>query len=543
MNIKQAKEQIKKTVQLYFSKDSLGNYYLETAKQRPVFLMGPPGIGKTAVVQQIAAELKVGFVSYSMTHHTRQSALGLPFIVEREFQGNHYHMAEYTMSEIVASVYKEMEKTGCTEGILFLDEMNCVSETLSPAMLQFLQYKTFGMHQVPEGWLVVAAGNPPEYNNSVREFDLATWDRLKKIEVEPDFAVWKEYAKEQDVHPAVLTFLELHPEYFYHVERTIDGRDFVTARGWEDLSSMLRLYEKNDMAAEDVLFGQYLQYPQLAEEFAVYYELYRKYQSDYQVGQILAGKAPEAIYDRAKDASLDERIALVGMIGDAIRNEAAHVMMAEQALLVLRDWLREIKEQAPERNVFENIRETIARMTENYKRNVHSGNVGSQERKQEKYTLLFFKEIAAEMLKDVNGSGAARERNISDTDKSMQGQNVSGSGNAVSTEFERLKNIYSGKVDGMKQKAEEHGKSMENALSFTEQVFGEKTELLLLLSELTQDRACSRFLARYGNEAYYRYSKGLMLDERLEQLTSVSYENESAERQSYLSAPESINRK
>ena len=74
------------------------------------------------------------------------------------------------MSEIVASVYEKMEQTGWKEGILFLDEINCVSETLAPAMLQFLQCKSFGNHKIPEGWIIVAAGNPPEYNKSVREF-------------------------------------------------------------------------------------------------------------------------------------------------------------------------------------------------------------------------------------------------------------------------------------------------------------------------------------------------------------------------------------
>ena len=80
------------------------------------------------------------------------------------------------MSEIVASIYDRMEETGLNEGILFIDEINCVSETLAPAMLQFLQNKTFGNHRIPEGWVIVTAGNPPEYNKSVREFDVVTLD-------------------------------------------------------------------------------------------------------------------------------------------------------------------------------------------------------------------------------------------------------------------------------------------------------------------------------------------------------------------------------
>ena len=67
MDIKQAKQQIKYTMQAYFAKDEFGGYALPPQRQRPVFLLGAPGIGKTAIVEQIAQELDVGFVAYSMT--------------------------------------------------------------------------------------------------------------------------------------------------------------------------------------------------------------------------------------------------------------------------------------------------------------------------------------------------------------------------------------------------------------------------------------------------------------------------------------------
>ena len=103
LNIKEAKEQIKNAMTAYFTKDEFGRYAIPPERQRPIFLMGPPGIGKTAVMEQVASELGVGLISYSMTHHTRQSALGLPFIENKIYGGVEYSVSEYTMSEIIAT--------------------------------------------------------------------------------------------------------------------------------------------------------------------------------------------------------------------------------------------------------------------------------------------------------------------------------------------------------------------------------------------------------------------------------------------------------
>ena len=63
MNIKQAKEQIRNTLRAYLSRDALGNYRIPAVRQRPVLLIGPPGIGKTQIMEQIAAEENVGLMS------------------------------------------------------------------------------------------------------------------------------------------------------------------------------------------------------------------------------------------------------------------------------------------------------------------------------------------------------------------------------------------------------------------------------------------------------------------------------------------------
>ena len=344
MNIQSAKQQIKDTVEAYLRKDDAGMYVIAPVHQRPVFLLGAPGIGKTAIMEQIAAELGIGIVSYSMTHHTRQSALGLPRIEHHEFEGFEYEASEYTMSEIVAAVYDYMKRTGLRQGILFLDEINCVSETLYPSMLQFLQFKTFGKHKVPDGWVVACAGNPPEYNRSVHEFDIVTLDRMREIDVEPDYAAWKTYAQEKGLHPAVTTFLEAKKDCFYKVEsKPGGGKAFVTARGWEDLAQIIALYESMGKPVDRELFSQFLRDDEICDAFAVYYALFEKYRSDYQVDAILDGAASDAIVARAKEAEFDERLALISLMLDMLARSCDEVLEQEGVVLEVRDVLRDAK--------------------------------------------------------------------------------------------------------------------------------------------------------------------------------------------------------
>ena len=270
MNIKEAKDEIARSVEIYLDKNEFGEYNIPYMKQRPIFMIGAPGIGKTAIMEQIASELGIALVSYSMTHHTRQSAIGLPLIEERQYDGEAVKVSEYTMSEIIGSVYRVMEESGKREGILFLDEINCLSETLAPAMLLFLQYKTFGNRRLPEGWVIVTAGNPPQYNKSVKDFDVATLDRLKCFSIEEDFGIWKSYAYQNGIHAAIITFLEINPEWFYSIRTTVDGVQYVTARGWEDLSLAIGIYEKKKFDVNRNLVQQYITDTEIAIQYVLH---------------------------------------------------------------------------------------------------------------------------------------------------------------------------------------------------------------------------------------------------------------------------------
>lgn len=494
MNIKQAKTQIQNAMTAYFTKDPFGNYVIPIEQQRPVFLMGPPGIGKTAIMEQIAAELGVGLVSYSMTHHTRQSALGLPFIVRKTYGGKEYDVSEYTMSEIIASVYDLMEDAGVKEGILFLDEINCVSETLAPSMLQFLQYKIFGRHKVPDGWIVVTAGNPPEYNNSVREFDIVTWDRLKRVDVEPDFDAWKEYAYSRSTHPAVMTYLEIKKADFYQVETTVDGKRFVTARGWSDLSDMMRLYEQHKLKIDENLVGQYLQNRKIAKDFAVYYDLFNKYRSDYQVDKILSGKADESIKDRARKAKFDERLSLLGLLLDGVTEHLRSVCAVEAAQTQLLEALRAVRTELATPGA--EASKLLEKQIESRRAALAAGRRASSMSRENQLTLesvcAVLEEERAMLVKERPEDGKAA--------------------------FALLKKDFDQRMAGLRKSAGDAGKKLSNLFRFCGEVFPDGQELLILVTELTLNPHCARFIGRYGCKEYYERNKELLFYERQQEI-------------------------
>lgn len=511
MNIEQAKVQIKNAMKAYFTKDEFGNYKIPLERQRPIFLMGPPGIGKTAIMEQIASELGVGLVTYSMTHHTRQSALGLPFIETKNYGGKEYKVSEYTMSEIIASVYEMMETSGIREGILFLDEINCVSETLAPSMLQFLQYKTFGRHRVPDGWIVVTAGNPPEYNNSVREFDIVTWDRLKRVDVEPDFNVWKKYAYNKGVHPAIITYLDIKRDNFYKIESTVDGKSFVTARGWTDLSDMIYLYEENKLPVDSILISQYLQNTKIAREFSNYYDLFNKYKSDYQIDTILDGTVSDEIKERAKKAALkkdafSERYALIALILDAAFLKMHDVHQYENTLREFKKILDSLKGSI--NRGLDAFLSGIDNAYDTVTGRISKGKDSSSLSQDEEFVLRSTVKMLEEFKKSVKSESPDTYTEIVNVVKKENGKSIS----KLKDYIEYIKKILS------------------NIFRFFEEVFGEDQEMYILVTELTLHEDASYLISNYGCDEYYRHNKELLFlskeKEIMNELTMLDSEDE-----------------
>ena len=488
MTIQDAKEEIKRTVKAYHQRDENGKYKIPVEKQRPLFLMGPPGIGKTAIVEQVAEELKINLISYTITHHTRQSAIGLPFISRKKFGEKEYAVTEYTMSEIVASVYEQIERSGIQEGILFLDEINAVSETLSPTMLQFLQYKTFGMHRVPEGFVIVTAGNPAEFNKSVRDFDIATLDRLRQIDIEEDFQSFKDYAYQSSIHSAILSYLEIKKDRFYFVRQDIEGKHYVTARSWEDLSKMLYAYEALHYPIDKALCMEYLSDPELAEDFSLYCSLYQKYKEKYHVPEILRGNE---VKDKRLflEAPFDEKWSLLSLLNAALQ-EAFRTYAKEKSLhAMLFAFLKDVKVKNAEEQVGNKIEEEI---------------------RNERKHLSGWRE-ARILSSEEEGLHLSYIRGLENFSRTLKEEGGEAAFSFLKAKFQKMEEERQEKID-------EAGKMLSNALRFLGETFGEGQEMILFLTELVKSRYALLFLSDIGNDTYNQYNQYLLLKDKQKSL-------------------------
>lgn len=492
MNILRAKQEIIRTVKAYLAKDEDGQYLIPSVHQRPILLMGPPGIGKTAIMEQAASECGISLVSYTITHHTRQSAIGLPYLTKRKYGGKEMTITEYTMSEIIASVYDKIEETGLQEGILFIDEINCISETLAPTMLQFLQRKSFGSHQVPSGWVIVAAGNPPEYNKSVRDFDVVTLDRLKRIDVQEDYAVWKQYAYRRQIHPAILSYLDIKKQHFYTFETTVDGQAFVTARGWEDLSQFLLTCEKLELPIDESVILEYIQHPKIARDFAAYYDLFKKYQSDYHVEEILAGKLPTSAVERLKSAPFDERLSVIGLLIGKLTGIFSASYYLDMQITTVFESLKSIKRRLGQDDLVQLLSQEATRQREKLASRQKAAAVDRQE--------------AAAILKAAQT--LETDANLLRTEAVRSNEEG----------FAKISERFQQAVAEMDAQTEQASAMLEHAFAFLTATFGKSQEMVVFVTELNTNFFCTWFIGQNGSETYTRCNKELMIGKQKQEL-------------------------
>ena len=293
-----------------------------------------------------------------------------------------------------------------------------------------------------------------------------------------------------------MTYLDIKKADFYKIETTVDGKSFVTARGWSDLSDMIRLYEKHSLKVDESLISQYLQNRKIAKDFAVYYDLFNKYKADYQVDRILAGENVDVIKGRAAAARFDERLSLLGLLLDAVTSELHEVCNEESAQKALLEALKSARlEMArPGSDPGEVLDRQIAKRRKELETGRRAGS------------------LSADDQYAINSTIAAldAERAILMEKHSENGQ----------TAFALLKEDFDNRTKQLKKHADEAGKKLSNMFKFCEDVFKDGQEMVILVTELTISYFGAHFISRYGCKEYFDHNKKLLFYERQKQIIS-----------------------
>jgi MoxR-like ATPase len=293
---------------------------------RAVFLFGPPGIGKSDAVRQVAAEESIGFIDLRLAQCDPTDVRGVLV----------FDPTDRTARWFASSSLPDERRHG-RRGILFLDEINLAPPSVMAAGYQLILDRRVGDYFLPPGWRVVAAGNRVEDRAGIYRLPAPLANRFVQIDVSPDLEDWKGWAIDQGIHPAVTAFLSLKPDLFCKVPDQIRDDVFPTPRTWHFVSDLLRTV--SDKAQRDAAIrGCVGEGPGV--EFCAFASL--DDESRRLLDAILAGenlRAPELSLQFLVNSHLVERLKDDREAGGRLL-EYCFVLEAEHAVALLRDALR-----------------------------------------------------------------------------------------------------------------------------------------------------------------------------------------------------------
>ena len=505
MNIKQAKEEIKNCIEAYLLTDEHGDYVIPSVNQRPLLVTGPPGIGKTQMMEQVAAECGVGFVPYTITHQTEESVVSQPYLEKRRYDGREYVVTEYTMSKIVAAVYEYMELTGVKEGILFIDEFNALPDALQPAMRQFLQCKTFGNDRLPDGWVIIMAGSMAEYIDTVPVMGMGMLDRIINLRVKADFDAWKDYAFENALHPAVISYLDANRDNLFCVEFGDTGQMFATPRGWEDLARILEINEKLGKKVDSKTISQYIGHSGIVKNFAEFLPLFSIYKSEYRIDRVLAGDTYDDLAIRISNAFPVEKASVVNIVLDKLNTKFREVNTRELYLGLLLEQLKKIKDAA---------RMHIASQ--------ESGKIPDDGGVPE-YLGFLRAEIVSDLDRRRRQDLISREeekagRAVAERLKAYNRNLIETRCTAWSLGFKQVCHLFEKESGDYERLCENILSMMECAFDFFEASFGGGPEVVKFVTELNNNYYSNKFLTDNKCDRYYEYNKRLTFESKEDSL-------------------------
>ncbi len=196
----------------------------------PVMIWGPPGVGKSSVIRDIAKDMGVGYIDVRLAQREPIDIRGLP--VPKE-DGVHWQVSA------------EWPRDKNSKGIIIFDELTAADRTLQVAAYEFILDRKLGdLYTVPDGWYIVGAGNRASDRAVATTMSSALANRFMHVEIEPETEAWIKWALRHNIHPDVIGFIRFRPDCFFDMQGNLE-RGWPSPRTWERVSTMLHLIEND----------------------------------------------------------------------------------------------------------------------------------------------------------------------------------------------------------------------------------------------------------------------------------------------------------
>ena len=242
---------------------------LNVSTVRPVFIWGAPGIGKSAIVEQFASDVGLECVSLLGSQLAPEDIIGVPQIVEGR--------SVFCPPRMIAR-----EEPYC----LFLDELNACSQEVQKAFYSLILERRIGEYRLPEGSIVVGAGNRAQDNAITKPMSSALLNRMFHVELRADSRLWLEWAAAHGIHPWVYDYICARPDQLWSQPSKTE-EPFSTPRSWHMLSDALNSCGSGVTEQEIAILANGCLTAAHATQFAAYV---RQVRSQYSLKRILNGE-------------------------------------------------------------------------------------------------------------------------------------------------------------------------------------------------------------------------------------------------------------
>ncbi len=212
----------------YLNINELKNFLLDVGTILPVFVWGPPGIGKSSIINQFAKEVGLECVPLLGSQLAPEDLIGIPQI-------------DGKVSRFIPPSMIVREKEFC----LFIDELNIASPEIQKAFYSLILDKRIGEYNLPKGSIVIGAGNRSADSALVRQMPSALINRMIHVHLKVDHKIWLDWAKLEGVHPWVIEYIQNRPSHLSTDIAPTDETPFSTPRSWHYVSDALKALGEN----------------------------------------------------------------------------------------------------------------------------------------------------------------------------------------------------------------------------------------------------------------------------------------------------------